>query len=58
MLSEIMPCPFCGAAPRIEEREPEWAIVTCPNCLADGPYYPEPDSTTPEDAVHLWNGRK
>jgi len=32
-------------------------LIGCTACLADGPYYPEPDSTQPAEAVKLWDTR-
>ena len=52
------PCPFCGNDdPIIDEIDTETSIVRCYNCLAEGPYYGDTDSTSPDDAVKLWNSR-
>jgi Lar family restriction alleviation protein len=54
----LAPCPFCGSTNLVLlEHEPEWFVVSCNQCNAEGGYNSGSDSTTPDDARAAWNRR-
>jgi Lar family restriction alleviation protein len=55
----LKPCPFCGNRSGLEPfpLDDEQYAVCCPRCNAQGGYYGGNDSTSPSEAVAVWNQR-
>lgn len=63
---DLLPCPFCGSAPRLEDARTVW-VVRCLGCSACvlGERAPEPEKEMGKDywarfeatAVERWNSR-
>jgi Lar family restriction alleviation protein len=54
---KLLPCPFCGGEGELYEPNEEVAVIACLQCNAEGGYYGGEDSSTPDDAIRLWNTR-
>jgi Lar family restriction alleviation protein len=51
---ELMPCPFCGSAPRVDEGMRGYPCILCGNCGASSDYASTDDVS---EAVTAWNTR-
>ncbi len=58
MAETLKPCPFCGSEKlTVSDYGEEVSCVTCKDCLAEGGHWGDSDSTSPDEAIALWNKR-
>lgn len=60
-MNELLPCPFCGASPRVFERfesDNSCRMETAIFCPTDDCPGPEMSHRFPSKAIELWNKRK
>jgi|GEM_PF-6220142 len=65
-VSELLPCPFCGAVPTMADiradlnQGTKWGGVICPDCGVAGPEVRtgyDPVECWADDAIEAWNRR-
>jgi hypothetical protein len=62
---KLLPCPFCGGAPKLEDLRTIWAVRCECGCCVLGERAPEPEEEMPDDywahfertAISAWNRR-
>ena len=53
--SKLLPCPFCASEDLIIH--PEWGVVVCLTCSAEGPYGMWNDEINEDNKLVAWNTR-